>query len=343
MQDKIHSLIARYFNGNLSETENEELFNLLESNVSDRKLFDDYQILWEHSGHPTAQGPIDVEGALVKTKRRMIFRKTGVIQFFQRAAAVLILAVLLSTGYIGIFQSGKPKDLFNSQVINQEISATYGSLTKFQLSDGTKVYLNAGSKLFFPNEFRGNTRNVSLVGEAFFEVTHDASKPFVVRTSGINVKVLGTAFNLQAYPGSNEISATLVHGKVILENESDGKINQLAELKPSDRAVFMINEKKIKITAEEDLDRFVAWKDGKLVFYNDPIDEVAEKIGYWYNVSVKINNSDLKRYRFTATFSDEPIEQVLDLLSKSSPIKYQIRKSVMMPDNSYSKREIVFN
>ena len=184
---------------------------------------------------------------------------------------------------------------------------------------------------------------MELTGEAFFEVTPNPLKPFIVKTSQINVKVLGTEFNLQAYPESKEISTTLVHGKVVLERETGGQLTQLAELKPSDRAVFNLDKKMIDISAEEDLDKFIAWKDGKLVFFNDPIDNVAEKLGNWYNVTVKVNKKELKRFRFTATFTDEPIEQVLELLSKSSPIKYQVKKATRLSDNSYSKREVIFN
>jgi len=117
----------------------------------------------------------------------------------------------------------------------------------------------------------------------------------------------------------------------------------LAELKPSDHAVFHTKDKAIDISAEEDLDKFIGWKDGKLVFFNDLIENVSDKLGNWYNVTVKIQNAELKKYRFTATFTDEPIEQVLDLLSKSSPIRYRIKQAARLSDNSYSKREIIIN
>jgi transmembrane sensor len=113
-------------------------------------------------------------------------------------------------------------------------------------------------------------------------------------------------------------------------------------LEASGRAVLKIKEGTIKVSKEEDLDKFIGWKDGKLVFFNDPIDEVAGKLGNWYNVTVSFGNSNLKNYRFTATFSDEPIEQVLELLCKSSPIKYKISLAVKQSDNSYSRREIIF-
>jgi len=344
VQEKIHILISGYFIGNLTDTENQELKNHLESNPTDRKIFEDYRLLWEESGQKNALKPIDVEDALTKTKLRLFLKKINYLQFFQRAAAVLLLAVLFSSVYIYYYNSATViTDRNEHPVIVQEISTIFGIRSKFQLSDGTMVNLNSGSKLIFPTQFEGKTRKVELVGEAFFDVTPNTDKPFIVKTSAINVKVLGTAFDLQAYPGTNKITTTLVHGKVVLERESDGISKQVAELKPSDRAEYKTDEKVINISVEEDLDKFIAWKDGKLVFFNDPIENVAEKLGNWYNVTVKINNNELKWHRFTATFTDEPIEQVLDLLSKSSPIKYQIKKANRLADNSYSTREIIFN
>jgi ferric-dicitrate binding protein FerR (iron transport regulator) len=340
MQENIHALMLGYFSGGLTESEHQELKNYLESNPADQKIFEDYRLLWKESEQKIALKPIDVENALIKTKLRLFFRKTNLLQFMQRAAAVLLLAGLFSSAYIYYHNSVLLHNYSEQPVIVQEISTIFGTRSKFQLPDGTTVCLNSGSKLIFPLEFKGNSRKVTLVGEAFFEVAPNPAKPFIVKTSEINVKVLGTVFNLQAYPESKEINTTLVQGKVVLERESSGVSKQLAELRPMDRAVFNLNEKVIKISVEEDIDKFIAWKDGKLVFFNDPIEKVAEKLGNWYNVVVKINNNVLKRYRFTATFTDEPIEQVLDLLSKSSPIRYQIKKAARLSDNSYSKREI---
>lgn len=343
MQENLHILISGYFIGNLTDSERRELQDHLEANPADHKIFEDYRLLWEESDQKATLKPIDVEGALLKTKLRLFFRKTNILQFMQRAAAVLLMAVLFSTAYIYYHNSGSLVNGIGHPLVVQEISTIFGTRSKFQLSDGTTVYLNSGSKLIFPSEFLGKSRKVELVGEAFFEVTPNPAKPFIVKTSDINVKVLGTAFNLQAYAGSNEISTTLLHGKVVLELESKGVMQQIAELKPLDRAVFNLDKKVINISEEEDAEKFIGWKDGKLVFFNDPIDNVAEKLGNWYNVAVHINNKELIKYRFTATFTDEPIEQVLDLLSKSSPIRYKITKATRLVDNSYSKRVIIIN
>ena len=343
MQEKLHDLMSAYITGNLTESEQHELTDYLELNPSDHKILEDYRLLWEESDLKIDIKSIDVEKALRQTKLRLSFNKSNILLLLQKAAAIFILAGFLSMTYLYFHKSASITNLNQDQVITQEISTIFGNRSKFQLPDGTTVCLNSGSKLIFPSEFKGKTRKVELIGEAFFEVTPNTAKPFIVKTADIDIKVLGTAFNIQAYPKAKEISTTLVHGKVVLERGFKGVMNQIADLKPSDRAVFKLNDKVITISKEEDLDKFIAWKDGKLVFFNDPIEEVANKLGNWYNVTVTINNLSIKRYRFTATFTDEPIEKVLELLSKSSPIKYQSKKEVRLSDNSYSKREIILN
>ena len=205
MDERIHLLMSGFFIGSLNDSEYQELKDHLESNSDYRKIFEDYRLLWEQSGNSIVSIPIDTESALIKTKRRIIFRRFNFIQFLQTAAATLILAVLLSITYVHFYRSNSLIAQIDKPVMEQEISTIYGIRSKFQLADGTTVYLNSGSKLIFPVEFKGESRNVKLIGEAFFEVTPNASKPFIVKTVGMNVKVLGTAFDLQAYPESNKI------------------------------------------------------------------------------------------------------------------------------------------
>lgn len=345
-----YNLLSRIITGQANIAEKEEFYRRISNSKEEEELFYEMKSLWLRSTLLKKNINVDTEFNILwsKIKQPAKFSNFSIVNRVFRYVAI-VLSLLSIGGLIGysISKFSNENSVYVSSAkvhpsITQEISTIFGTRSKFQLPDGTTVHLNSGSKLVFPVEFNGNSRKVELTGEAFFDVTPNPDKPFIVKTTDIYVKVLGTSFNLKAYPESNKISTTLVHGKVVLETESAGVMKQLAELNPSDRAVYQNNNKTIQISTEEDLDKFIAWKDGKLVFFNDPIDEVADKLGIWYNVTVKIGNSDLKRYRFTATFTDEPIEQVLDLLSKSSPIKYQIKKAAKLSDKSYSKREIIF-
>ena len=144
MKENIHILMSGYFVGSLTESEHLELKNHLENNPSDRKIFEDYRLLWEESGQKIALKPIDIESALIKTKLRLFFRKTSLLQFIQNAAAVFILAGLFSTAYIYYRNSGSSSEQIQHTAIVQEISTIFGTRSKFHLPDGTTVYLNSG-------------------------------------------------------------------------------------------------------------------------------------------------------------------------------------------------------
>ena len=184
MEENIHILISEYFDGNLTESEFQVLNNHLKSNPSDLKIYEDYRLLSAESGKKIALKQIDIENALIKTKLRLFFRKTTLLQYLQRVAAILLLAGIFSTAFIYYYNSHSIIYHYEHPGTLQEVSTIFGTRSKFQLPDGTTVNLNSGSKLIFPIEFSGNTRNVELVGEAFFDVTADAKKPFVDRIYG---------------------------------------------------------------------------------------------------------------------------------------------------------------
>ncbi len=343
MSEEIEILLGRYFEGNLTEKEQSLLESWLDERAENRQLLADYQLLWTGAVPSVKMLHINTEKALIATKQRIsFFSKNNILVNLQRIAAVLITAVLLSSAYIWFFQSSPQQELAENTVY-QEVTTAFGTRSKFLLPDGSTVWLNSGSKLIFPTLFKGDRRQVVLSGEAYFEVQHNEAMPFIVKTPALAIRVLGTSFNVQAYEGSKQMVTTLVEGKVVLERYSNDNNTVLAELKPNERAVLNYTNHTLKIHKEEDIDKFIAWKDGKLVFFDDPIEEVASKLGNWYNVEVQIRNQKLKNYHFTATFTDEPIEQVLDLLSKSSPIQYKIVKATKHEDNSYSKRIVILN
>jgi transmembrane sensor len=346
-----NNLLSRIITGEASLEEKRDFYLRLSKSKEEEELFFKVKNLWLRSSMLESTIDVDAEyEVLLKRISNPSDRLDLPIWKNILKYAAIVLFILGIGGLSGYFisQNSTRNDLIlsagkSSDVINQEISTNFGARMKFQLPDGTTVHLNSGSKLIFPSNFNENYRKVQLRGEAFFEVTPDPDRPFTVQTNVINVKVLGTTFNLKAYPDSKEISTTLVSGKISLEKETAGIFKQIAILNPHERAVYNEENEMIEVSVQEDLDKFIAWKDGKLVFFNDPIDELAEKLGIWYNVTVKIGNKNLQKCRFTATFTDEPIEQVLDLLSKSSPIKYKVIKSSKLSDNSFSKRVIIFN
>jgi ferric-dicitrate binding protein FerR (iron transport regulator) len=206
------------------------------------------------------------------------------------------------------------------------------------LGDGTKVFLNHGSKLKYPYRFDGEFRKVFLTGEAYFEVAHNAKVPFIVGTNCIDVKATGTAFNVSAYPDDDAVETTLVEGKVILcERKSNSEIKALT---PGECLKFDVKKNSYSLETGNTL-KYTAWKDGLLVFKNDNVEDIAKKMARWYNIDVEITNQKIREYPFTATFTDETLPQVLELLSLATPVSYQLTLSKKLPDGSFSKQKVV--
>lgn len=263
-----------------------------------------------------------------------------VTKWLTRAAAVLLIPVLA----LFLFTLSENKALtsqFGSAAVDSlEIISPIGSRTVVQLSDGSLVHLNYGSKIKYPQFFEGNTREVILEGEGFFEVAHNPEKPFIVKTGGINVKALGTAFNVMDYSENNEVQTTLVNGKVVLEQENAaGDVQIIGSMVPGQHVAFNKLTGKIS-SSKENIEKYIAWKDGKLVFEDTPILEVAENLSRMFNVNIQVD-PEIEDYFYTVTFIDEPLFQILDLMTIATPVQYKTLPRNKLADGTYSKQKII--
>jgi ferric-dicitrate binding protein FerR (iron transport regulator) len=254
------------------------------------------------------------------------------IGIYVKAAAILVLPLLIAGGLLFGYLLKKGKPIADRQAVTT-IYAPMGSRVSFILPDSTSGMLNSGSHLSYSLPFSGN-RHVELEGEAWFDVNKDEEHPFEINAGKSQVKVLGTTFNISAYPAENYIEVVLVEGKVEFNNEKDGeKVN----MNPSERLVCQSdNITKLSV----DPSKYYAWTEGKLVFRGDPMAEVARRIERWYNVKIIIADKELERYSFRGTFQDDSIEEVLRFLSLTSPIGYKVIPRTLMSDGTYRKEEI---
>ncbi|HEY5507801.1 MAG TPA: FecR domain-containing protein [Paludibacter sp.] len=256
------------------------------------------------------------------------------IRIYMRAAAILLLPLLVAGGLVYSYLGYHGKTTTDRQV-SSTIYAPLGARVSFNLPDGTTGMLNSGSHLSYSLPFNNN-RQVKLEGEAWFEVSRDENHPFEISTGNSTVKVLGTSFNMSAYPVENYVEVVLQQGKVeFLDNKGDEKVTML----PSERLVFHDGKVCKSVT---DPAKYNAWTEGKLVFRGDPMDEVARRIERWYNVKVELADIELEKYSFRATFEDDKIEEVLRLLSMTSPIRYQITPRKLLTDGSFEKEKVTF-
>lgn len=255
-----------------------------------------------------------------------------VLRIYVKAAAILLLPLLIAGGLTYIYPGNQTKTT-TDQPVGTTIYAPLGARVSFNLPDGTKGMLNSGSHLSYSLPFNSN-REISLDGEAWFEVIHDVNHPFRISTGNSTLRVLGTSFNLSAYPAENYVEVVLENGKVEFhDNKGDEKVTIL----PSERLIFQ-NGNIDKSVVEPA--KYYAWTEGKLVFRGDPMAEVGRRIERWYNVKFELADKDLEKYSFRATFEDDNLEDVLRFLSMTSPIRYRITPRKLLPDGTYEKEKV---
>jgi transmembrane sensor len=251
---------------------------------------------------------------------------------YRRIAAVLLIPLIIGGGAV-ISHLNKEKPQIADQPVVSTISAPLGSRVAFNLPDGTKGMLNSGSSLSYSIPF-SNNRKVSLNGEAWFEVIRDENHIFEINIENSSVRVLGTSFNVSAYPAEDYVEIVLQNGKVeFLDHANERNLTML----PSERLVFQHGNITKSLT---DPAKYLAWTKGRMVFSNDPMAEVARRIERWYNVKVILADKELEKYSFRGTFEDDKLEDVFRLLAMTSPIKYKITPRTLLPEGSYEK-EIV--
>ncbi|AXT56020.1 DUF4974 domain-containing protein [Aquimarina sp. MMG015] len=225
--------------------------------------------------------------------------------------------------------SDNAKDLEEIEYL--EISIPKGEIFQLSLSDGTKVWMNADSKLKFPKNFIAKEVNriVYLEGEAFFDVTTNKAQPFIVKTKEMDVKVLGTKFNVSSYAEDSTIKTTLVEGSVAINAKN--KLKEL-KLRPNYQAVYskgdeLIAKKKVNTIL------FTSWMQKKMIIHNESFAEVIKRLERTYNVEIISTNQRLNNTRFTGEFDTENVKQILNVFSKTINFNYEIenKKIVIAP------------
>lgn len=349
-------LLARYLAGELSPEENEEFEWAVLANPVLRDTLQTLQRMREIS----SGGSAAEEGEMLERGLRRLGKETGEERevfeagyevrvpeggkvrrlpgrWWMAAAAVLILGVAGSLLYRGqrrpvivatpVMQPGPGPE--------KEITTRYGTRSFLELPDGSKLWLNAGSRVKYDETFAGGRRELTLVGEGFFDVKHDPDHPFIIHTGKLDVKVLGTSFNIKAYPNDSTIETTLIKGKV--ELDFPGGSHASVVLHPNEKVVIPINEIPAAHIADDHVDRRMvapdptyrtlietSWVEDKLVFRNEAFSDVSKKLERWYNIHF---NFEDKRYlgdRLTGYFKDQPINNVMDALRISLGFHYRI-------------------
>lgn len=238
----------------------------------------------------------------------------------------------LKVAAVFIFGFGLSWLMFHTETTEiefNEITTPLGSRSLITLPDGSSVWLNAGSTLSYPQQFETTERSVFLKGEAYFDVTSNVDKNFLVNTSDITVKVYGTSFNVKAYPGEKTIETTLVEGKVsIIKKDAANKENpKELVMQPNQRVVYhrsTDSKEKIVLSKQIKTELFTSWKEGELIIESELMKDLAVKLERRYNVKIHFEDDSLKDFRFTGKIQDETVEQVFAAIKLASGIEYRI-------------------
>lgn len=322
--------------------------------------FEKMNVLWQAQGEKT----LSKEGAFNRHMQRLsnhlsepvLQYETGLpvesLPSVKKGGAIYRRMAWFTTAAASVFlvwffalRPGKQDTMSQAARAQNEISTKKGSKsTKIQLPDGTEVWLNADSRISYNENFQGKIREVQLTGEAFFDVKKDESRPFVIHTPVVDIRVVGTAFNVRSYADEKNTETSLIRGavEVTVHNNPD----TIYRLKPNDKLIVDNNPVKEELVSqgltqkEQPISRPLAilskvkfkkneinatetlWVRNKLAFDKAPLEEIALMIERWYDVKIHITNEQLKKKEFTGTFEDEDLKLVLEALHLGSGFNY---------------------
>lgn len=316
--EKQNNIVEKYIRGSISEEEYNELQQQIQ-NDSDSSVGDMLNECWQKDLNihvmPRAakeRTRRQINEKIKKDMRRVWFKRASTI-----AASILIPVLIISTVYFY-------KEMDHYKQIPNIVSVNKGQRAGITLPDGTIVHLNSESKLTYTPDFNGKLREVVLEGEAFFEVTPNKEKPFIVKTSVFDVEVLGTSFNVSVYNDENIVETALMEGKVKLTMQ--GCPSKPVYLTPSQKFIYSRSDRQGTISIMEgDTER--AWKQGILAFSAEPLEEVFRKIERWYGVTMHYDKESLVNDNFTGQFKMISIQEMMNILRMHYNLKFKIENN----------------
>lgn len=313
-EDKnFEDLMIDYLSGEISEVNQQQLSDLIKSNIDLKARFDEMLKIRAISFVPT----IDAEKQSNYKKLLEQINDTPTITIsrswmfnLRRIAAIFILVVSVSVASFYIYKDiATPSD----NTVCYETYSPKGSQTKIILPDSTVVWLNSGSSLKYNQSYGKKNREVALVGEGYFEVKKNKTKPFYVHTDSLDVRVLGTTFNIKAYNEDANVTVNLIEGSVDVSLPKSTNEASLL-MKPNERIVFNKQTKKIE-SSEVDASRSAQWTTGKLCFVDATIEQILKDLERKYDVKINMDNEKTKKELFSGSLNlNMPLKEILSYI-----------------------------
>ncbi|HTF05933.1 MAG TPA: FecR domain-containing protein [Bacteroidia bacterium] len=307
----IDILLAAYFAGEADSVECAQVEAWLKASEENRKYFEVSKKAWDASGELGAGKTFDTDAAWKKLQDQMHENPERTEKAKRNYTWAAAAGVLLVIGISSILWLTRGPSLDYETLAMT--SAT--DVINDTLPDGTLISLNKNSKITYPSSFTGAQREITLIGEAFFDVSHDATHPFVIHTGTMDVKVLGTSFNVRAYPGGDSVHVSVKTGKVQCMANNDTLV-----ILPGEYAVYNKGAGKIRKGNDDDPNR-AAYRDRIFRFNNTPLGIAVQQLNDAYGCNIVLKNEDLKTCTFTTTkvFYNEPVENIIETIEVIFP------------------------
>lgn len=325
MDERYYKLIEDYSKKTISSEDLTDLLMWVDSSQQNQQIFRETLQAFEAADYALSK-PVNqakswsaiqqhIENSA--TEPSPVLRKINYRKYFTIAAAIVVIA-LLPLLYFNTLSSKKTEVVAYNEIYNPR-----GQKRLVTMPDGSNIYLNGDSKIRYALNFNTGKRIVYLEGEAFFDVQHRSKQPFVVYTGKVSTTVLGTSFNINAYPSLKDITVTVQTGKVGVIFKNNGKNGPVQFLLPNEQLTINRNSGELVKTQVNAVD-FNGWREYKLFFYDKPLAEIAEIISREYDLDIEIKTEALKEVKLTAKFDKCSVQQIMDVIAKLSGSKYTI-------------------
>ncbi len=347
--DQIKQLISAHLSDLLEPDELSILKVWIDESPDHKKYFNEIRNAWTLAGVDTQskEKEMSLLKLIDKTSRYNRKMQHG-FWTWQRIAASWVI-IVIGAGALGWYlHDGQFAEIESMMTATTTIQAKMGSQSMIDMPDGTKVWLNGGSRLTYNNTYGEEEREVQLTGEGCFEVVTNPEKPFVVKAGGLSIKAYGTTFNVKAYPEDKAITTTLVKGKVTIEGKDEKNKLFSLEMRPNENITYY-TDKVPKEQAESVSDQseaiaqvisepvvienninpelYTSWKDDLWVIEKQKLGALAKDFERRYNVSIVFDSNEVMNYHFSGSIQRETIEQVMTILRRTIPLKYSFEKN----------------
>ena len=334
-------LIARFLGGNINEEEQRRLLAWIHENPDNEKRLFVLKDIYDGAAGKRLFEEAKTQERWEELLPRLTPHKptTKSLRWttqWRRYAAVWLIGVLCTAACLYFFYRGdNPQE---RAVSTCHVTTEKGDMATVTLPDGSVVRLNACSSITYQSDYGVSAREVVFSGEAFFDVQTNPGIPFTVKTFGLNIKAYGTSFNVKAYPDEEVIETTLVRGRVVIE---DDESKQLVALAPDQVATIGQNSTGREAVLQENVETevYTSWKDDRWVIASENLESLAKKIERRYDISILIDEAS-KKYVFSGTLRNYPLEQVLEIIRLNAPIQYAVReKTVVIKEEKQMKKQ----